>query len=320
MAEQPRDDAVTRSPVAQLVESASSIPKWWAISWTTVIRTSRTSSSSSAHISSNGRRKIVIRSGRPEWSAPRSVSETPSYTPSRSGSPAGGLVLDEDDDVVHQVGDLVRDLVQSLLDQRLEGLAVQLHAGSVATDDERPGPCGPGRLCRVRATPTGLEPAASAVTGRRANQLRYGAWWRSGVTTGADGTLTHPIGRLPIHSQPVTAVSHCDHGEEPAAAVDELQPWSTRALRRVGRGVQQPGWLSPAGCRDGGSAGSSSSSWWSRSSRSSCSRPSCHGTRANPRATRRAEWSEGSRTCSSPNAASRSTGTWCATCTGTAHG
>ncbi len=25
------------------------------------------------------------------------------------------------------------------------------------------------------ATPTGLEPAASAVTGRRANQLRYGA-------------------------------------------------------------------------------------------------------------------------------------------------
>ena len=27
-----------------------------------------------------------------------------------------------------------------------------------------------------RATPTGLEPATSAVTGRRANQLRYGAW------------------------------------------------------------------------------------------------------------------------------------------------
>ena len=26
------------------------------------------------------------------------------------------------------------------------------------------------------ATPTGLEPATSAVTGRRANQLRYGAW------------------------------------------------------------------------------------------------------------------------------------------------
>ena len=28
---------------------------------------------------------------------------------------------------------------------------------------------------RYRATPTGLEPATSAVTGRRANQLRYGA-------------------------------------------------------------------------------------------------------------------------------------------------
>ena len=35
----------------------------------------------------------------------------------------------------------------------------------------------PERLLRgvVLATPTGLEPAASAVTGRRANQLRYGA-------------------------------------------------------------------------------------------------------------------------------------------------
>ena len=31
-----------------------------------------------------------------------------------------------------------------------------------------------GRLTRL-ATPTGLEPATSAVTGRRANQLRYGA-------------------------------------------------------------------------------------------------------------------------------------------------
>src|SRR3954469_15187026 len=31
-----------------------------------------------------------------------------------------------------------------------------------------------GRLAS-RATPTGLEPATSAVTGRRANQLRYGA-------------------------------------------------------------------------------------------------------------------------------------------------
>jgi hypothetical protein len=32
------------------------------------------------------------------------------------------------------------------------------------------------RAVCVLATPTGLEPAASAVTGRRANQLRYGAW------------------------------------------------------------------------------------------------------------------------------------------------
>ena len=31
-------------------------------------------------------------------------------------------------------------------------------------------------LAGQEATPTGLEPATSAVTGRRANQLRYGAW------------------------------------------------------------------------------------------------------------------------------------------------
>ena len=41
-------------------------------------------------------------------------------------------------------------------------------------------PCGGGRRQSVSlaalATPTGLEPATSAVTGRRANQLRYGAW------------------------------------------------------------------------------------------------------------------------------------------------
>lgn|GEM_PF-2422427 len=32
------------------------------------------------------------------------------------------------------------------------------------------------------ATPTGLEPATSAVTGRRANQLRYGALLRASLT------------------------------------------------------------------------------------------------------------------------------------------
>jgi hypothetical protein len=37
-------------------------------------------------------------------------------------------------------------------------------------------PRGLSPLLDKRATPTGLEPATSAVTGRRANQLRYGAW------------------------------------------------------------------------------------------------------------------------------------------------
>ena len=33
------------------------------------------------------------------------------------------------------------------------------------------------RFITAYATPTGLEPATSAVTGRRANQLRHGALW-----------------------------------------------------------------------------------------------------------------------------------------------
>ena len=35
----------------------------------------------------------------------------------------------------------------------------------------------PGGNVTAFATPTGLEPATSAVTGRRANQLRHGALW-----------------------------------------------------------------------------------------------------------------------------------------------
>ena len=42
------------------------------------------------------------------------------------------------------------------------------------------------RFITAYATPTGLEPATSAVTGRRANQLRHGALRAQG---------THPSGR-----------------------------------------------------------------------------------------------------------------------------
>ena len=57
------------------------------------------------------------------------------------------------------------------------GKAIQLGAHLAPPED-----AGERRRSRLRpapregvATPTGLEPAASAVTGRRANQLRYGA-------------------------------------------------------------------------------------------------------------------------------------------------
>ena len=39
------------------------------------------------------------------------------------------------------------------------------------------------------ATPTGLEPATSAVTGRRANQLRYGALVKAVSPTGFEPAL-----------------------------------------------------------------------------------------------------------------------------------
>ena len=43
------------------------------------------------------------------------------------------------------------------------------------------------------ATPTGLEPATSAVTGRRANQLRHGALWpRVRTLPGARETIAQP--------------------------------------------------------------------------------------------------------------------------------
>jgi hypothetical protein len=54
----------------------------------------------------------------------------------------------------------------------------------------------------LAATPTGLEPATSAVTGRRANQLRYGALCGALFCAPASGgTLTHPRLRKPIGHQ-----------------------------------------------------------------------------------------------------------------------
>ena len=44
-------------------------------------------------------------------------------------------------------------------------------------------PQGVSSELEIPATPTGLEPATSAVTGRRANQLRYGASLRNETRT-----------------------------------------------------------------------------------------------------------------------------------------
>ena len=49
------------------------------------------------------------------------------------------------------------------------------HLVNPSGNEERPLDTCVSRGLHSLATPTGLEPAASAVTGRRANQLRYGA-------------------------------------------------------------------------------------------------------------------------------------------------
>jgi hypothetical protein len=52
------------------------------------------------------------------------------------------------------------------------------------------------RSITALATPTGLEPATSAVTGRRANQLRHGALWpRVRTLPGARETIAQHADR-----------------------------------------------------------------------------------------------------------------------------
>ena len=65
----------------------------------------------------------------------------------------------------------------------------------------------PDRGITALATPTGLEPATSAVTGRRANQLRYGALLAqlAAPSPGARETIAHRTGWLEIEPRTPTA-------------------------------------------------------------------------------------------------------------------
>src|SRR4051794_34337640 len=73
--------------------------------------------------------------------------------------------------------------------------------GSDTHSEQAKGPSTHGRGAFLVATPTGLEPAASAVTGRRANQLRYGAWMvRASRRLRSHGMLTHDRVRFRIRT------------------------------------------------------------------------------------------------------------------------
>src|SRR5699024_9423877 len=75
------------------------------------------------------------------------------------------------------VRDTAREFVFGGPDRRRSGdlsiFSRTLYQLSYRTLEAKTRPGGPGFFCS--ATPTGLEPAASAVTGRRSNQLSYGA-------------------------------------------------------------------------------------------------------------------------------------------------
>ena len=105
--------------------------------------------------------------------------------PSRSGSSAGASSSTWTTTLLTRRRDLVGQVVERGLDETVEVVGLDLH-GHAASVGGRPAArwatggttkAGPERVLRTGlvATPTGLEPAASAVTGRRANQLRYGA-------------------------------------------------------------------------------------------------------------------------------------------------
>ena len=99
-------------------------------------------------------------------------------------------------------------------------------ARSSRTDEHRSGDTPDGCITAL-ATPTGLEPATSAVTGRRANQLRYGALMAllAAPSPGARETIAHRTGWLEIVP-----------GRAPAGAAGRLRarrPRSSAAPQRA---------------------------------------------------------------------------------------
>ena len=66
-------------------------------------------------------------------------------------------------------------------------------------------------LITASATPMGLEPTTSAVTGRRANQLRYGALTLSSLTaaSGSSKNIARMLPRREIESRVLTE-NGCD--------------------------------------------------------------------------------------------------------------
>ena len=124
------------------------MPKWWAISCTTVIRTSSRSCSSVSQQSSSGPRKTKIRSGRPRRHGAVALGQRHAVVEPEQvvGLVLGRLVLDQHDDVAHQGGELVGDLVEGSVDQRVEALGIHVdrHGAIIARAKHAETPNAPG--------------------------------------------------------------------------------------------------------------------------------------------------------------------------------
>ena len=103
------------------------MPKWWAISCTTVIATSSTTSSSVSQIAQG---RVAVDGdpvGQHAGVVPAAVGQrVPLVEAEQVRLAARRVVLDQDDHVVHQVEQLLGDLVERLADQLLEALPAHL--------------------------------------------------------------------------------------------------------------------------------------------------------------------------------------------------
>ena len=178
----------------------------------------------------------------PAYALSRSVSGTPSYSPSRP--PAAGPVLDEHGHVVHQPAQLGRDAVEGVGHQLLEPLGVDLHPVMLALPvlaAERPQTvrkCGrnggrPARDRRDCHTPSvlssGWTPATALLDGLRRRPAGRGHGRRVPAVHPRRGRVgqdpgAHPAHRLAVRRRATPTPATSSPSPSPARRPASCQP------------------------------------------------------------------------------------------------